>query len=97
MKQINNDTFELDDGLYMLGVHLRSECYPRVCIMHNPTVHVMSDKPLHWREDRQIFERICEHGAGHPDPDQFGYWKETNQEQQSIHGCDGCCTRKEVQ
>lgn len=43
----------------------------------------------HWRPDRGIMERVCEHGVGHPDPDdvkvQAGGWTET------IHGCDGCC------
>jgi hypothetical protein len=29
-------------------------------------------------------ERICDHGVGHPDPDEFmaDVW---------VHGCDGCC------
>jgi hypothetical protein len=46
---------------------------------------------LHWRGDRGIFERICEHGVGHPDPDQFDYWIETRQKHQMVHGCCGCC------
>lgn len=51
----------------------------------------MRDWMLHWRNDRAVFERICEHGIGHYDPDQFDYWRETGQEWQTIHGCDGDC------
>lgn len=53
----------------------------------------MRDWPLHWREDRPlpIFERVCEHGVGHPDPDQEDYWRETDQLWQMIHACCGCC------
>ena len=48
---------------------------------------------LHWRGDRGIFERICQHGVGHPDPDQFEFWRVTGQEWQGVHGCDMCCHR----
>lgn len=51
----------------------------------------MSDWPAHWRHDRGILERVCSHGIGHPDSDQFDFWRETGQEWQGIHGCDGCC------
>jgi hypothetical protein len=48
--------------------------------------------PLTWRSDRGIFERICNHGIGHPDPDQFPYWKEQGIfDTEASHGCDGCC------
>jgi len=50
----------------------------------------MSEWPIIWRDDRATFERICEHGVGHPDPDQFPFWEETNQMYQAVHGCDGC-------
>jgi hypothetical protein len=32
-------------------------------------------------------ERICEHGIGHPDPDQI-----MRDEAGWVHGCDGCCS-----
>ena len=38
-----------------------------------------------------MFERICEHGIGHPDPDQVSYWQRWGKEALAIHGCDGCC------
>jgi hypothetical protein len=78
-------------GFRLRGVHLGSRCAGRPCVIHNPTDHPMADYVLHYRDDRNIFERICPHGVGHPDPDQFEYWDYSDQSYQSIHGCDGCC------
>lgn len=65
----------------------------RTCIIHRPTTHHMRTWPLLWRDDRTpgLFERLCPHGTGHPDPDQFDYWRESGKMNESIHGCDGCC------
>lgn len=82
--------FELPNG-DRLHTHSGAECLGRSCVVHNPTDHHMREWHLHWRWDRGIFERICEHGVGHPDPDQFDYWRETDQEWQAVHGCCGCC------
>lgn len=76
-------------------VHPETLCRGRVCVIHNPTDHHMRTWPLHWRGDRAIFERICKHGTGHPDPDQFPYWERTGQPWQKVHGCDGCCSEGE--
>lgn len=73
------------------NIHPEGMCAGRPCVVHNPTNHHMREWVLHWRGDRGIFERICRHGVGHPDPDQEDYWKETGQTGQGIHGCDGCC------
>lgn len=73
-------------------VHPLSACGDRVCIIHRPTNHHMSDWPLIWREDRGIFERVCGHGISHPDPDQGQFWAENNQEWKWVHGCDRCCS-----
>ncbi len=54
------------------------------CPIHRPGEHHMVTWQLHWRDDRRIFERICEHGVGHPDPD-------STPEGHGVHGCDGCC------
>jgi hypothetical protein len=43
----------------------------------------MRSWPQHWRGDRGIIERVCDHGIGHPDPD--------DRNRDKIHGCDGCC------
>lgn len=71
------------------------------CPLHNPSDHHMVDWPLNWRPDRYIFERICEHGIGHPDPDSLawknhvaGYVEQPHllyQPDDGTHGCDGCC------
>lgn len=58
-------------------------------------------KPMQWGELRRetgLFEYVCEHGCGHPDPesakeiaDRYGhdikYWLS--------HGCCGCCSRED--
>ena len=63
--------------------HTADVCEPP-CPIHRPGEHRMVTWPLHWRNDRRIFERICQHGIGHPDPD-------STPAEQSAHGCDGCC------
>ena len=62
------------DWIYLRNVHERNEICDIACVIHNPADHHMQEWPLHWRDDRGIFERICEHGVGHPDPSQFPYW-----------------------
>lgn len=75
----------------MTNVHENIKCYGRPCPYHTPSDHHMRTWHPHWRGDRGILERICEHGIGHPDPDQFEFWEQTNQSYQAVHGCDGCC------
>ena len=55
----------------------------RPCPIHWPSGHHMRSWPQHWRADRGIVERVCDHGIGHPDPD--------DRSRDKIHGCDGCC------
>jgi hypothetical protein len=78
-------------SIILHNVHSARTCRHWHCVIHNPLAHHMEDWPLIWRSDRLIFERICPHGLGHPDPSQFDYWDETGQEYQGIHGCDFCC------
>ena len=74
------------------NVHDPSKCEGQsACPVHNPSDHIMRDWPLHWRADRGFAERICEHGCGHLDPDQFPWWGATNREYEAVHGCDFCC------
>ena len=79
------------DGIQLFNVHNPALCQGRPCVVHNPTDHHMHGFRLLWRNDRAIFERICPHGIGHPDPDQFAYWREIGHEYEGVHGCDGCC------
>jgi hypothetical protein len=75
----------------LINVHDKSKCTGTVCVIHNPTNHHMRSWKQIWRNDRGIFERICSHGVGHPDPDQFPRWEETNRMYEAVHGCDRCC------
>lgn len=82
------------EGILLNNVHAMDNCAGRPCVIHNPTDHHMRGWRLCWRDDRGIFERICEHGIGHPDPDQFDFWRERDAMSEATHGCDGCCRRQ---
>ncbi len=86
------------DGHRIAGVHFHEDCLKQGfrCVFHNQSRHYMSDLPLLYRDDRNIFERICEHGIGHPDPDQFEYWEASGNIGADVHGCDGCCASPNV-
>jgi len=71
-----------------IWVHDKWTCYGTVCTIHNRTDHSMRSFPQDWRADRRIMERICEHGVGHPDPDEFALLAGKDD---GTHGCDGCC------
>ncbi len=87
----HDDYAVLEDGTLLDNVHSAETC-TGPCVLHNPSDHHMRSWRLLWRNDRGIFERICPtHGCGHPDPDQFDYWRRTRQDGQGIHGCCGCC------
>lgn len=83
------DTVVLEDGTRLINVHRPTACAGRACVIHNPSRHHMSSWPMLWRNDRQIFERICPCGVGHPDPDQHDYLQQTGDG--GVHGCCGCC------
>lgn len=87
------------DGSILNNVHPRTDCEGHACCLHAPSNHVMRDFPLQYRGDTGLMERICTHGIGHPDPDDLAY-RESRLPGSSwawgVHGCDGCCTRREV-
>ena len=78
-----------DSSEVLTGVHLPSQCKGQVCSIHNLSAHSMRTFPQHWRSDRKIMERICPHGVGHPDPDDY---KVRLYPAEGVHGCDGCCS-----
>ena len=78
--------YEVIDGKRFINVHSPDECVGQPCVVHNQSDHHMREWPLHWRGDRAMFERICPHGVGHPDPDHLAFRPGDN-----VHGCDGCC------
>lgn len=82
------DLVYLENTQTKIWTHKAGTCMGQACTIHNLSDHVMRSFPQHWRSDRAIMERICPHGVGHPDPDEF---KLTISEYEGIHGCDGCC------
>lgn len=70
-------------GGITLMTHAADRCQGPRCPIHHPSDHHMRQWPANWRHDRRIIERVCEHGIGHPDPD--------DPTQDRTHGCDGCC------
>ena len=79
---------QLEHSEEILWVHPSSACVGEYCTIHNRSNHTMRSFPQHWRADRAIMERICSHGVGHPDPDEY---KLTISVFEGVHGCDGCC------
>jgi hypothetical protein len=77
----------------MVRAHLLKDCGPGPCTIHRRTNHVMRPFSQHWRADRGIMERICSHGVGHPDPDDY---RVRIGDDSGIHGCDGCCAQSTI-
>lgn len=86
----------LNSGQVLYNVHDKRSCAGRHCPIHNPSDHHMKNWMQNWRDDRGFMERVCEHGVGHPDPDQIAYIEMTRgvdrARSEGIHGCDGCCS-----
>ena len=76
------------NNVYFELMHDKEKCAGDYCTIHNRSDHSMRDFPQHWRSDRKIMERICPHGIGHPDPDE---WNIVSGKDTGRHGCDGCC------
>lgn len=74
-----------------LRVHEHEDC-EGPCPIHAQTLHALVTARRHWRGDRRIMERICDHGVGHPDPDDLAIRSGVDP---GVHGCDGCC-REEI-
>lgn len=95
-----------DDDGGLLRFHSSQFCTPP-CPIHAPSDHHMVDWPKQYRLGRGIFERTCDHGVGHPDPDSIAYLRrvallsadviddhddvDTRVRNARMHGCDGCC------
>lgn len=77
--------------LGLVDIHAPTACEGRGCVVHHWSRHHMRHMPLHWRIDRGIFERTCEHGVGHPDPDQSAWFRSIGEDWRNVHGCDLCC------
>ena len=89
----NGERWRLAGNEIISHVHLRYNCQGTVCPLHNPSDHHMRSFKMHYRHDRGIFERICKHGVGHIDPDDY---RTTVGLDKGLHGCDGCCWKGSV-
>lgn len=69
-------------------MHASAKCEGESCTIHNRSDHHMRSFVQGWRADRGIMERICQHGVGHPDPDDYKIRLKIDD---GVHGCDGCC------
>lgn len=74
---------KLEHSKRELLVHPNANCMGEPCTIHERSDHHMRSWPQNWRDDAGKMERVCEHGIGHPDPDEINPDK--------VHGCDGCC------
>jgi hypothetical protein len=72
------------------NVHPPMACAGRHCWVHNPSDHHMVQWPINWRDDKGTAERLCDHGLGHPDPDDVAFNALFGRDVR-MHGCDGCC------
>jgi hypothetical protein len=90
-----NDMAEWTDGFgnKVVGVHEEGQCAGDYCTIHKNSEHRMRDFKQLWRDDRAIMERVCEHGVGHPDPDEIKLRGEHGKAE-AVHGCDGCCLER---
>lgn len=82
------DRVRLEHTDTWLLCHGPDRCMAQVCSLHARTDHRMRSWPQHWRADRYLMERVCPHGVGHPDPDDFTLMSGLDGGE---HGCDGCC------
>ena len=95
------DYFIDDYGQVLGNLHHPSLCEGRPCVVHSQSDHPLRGMRLRRRVASRLidikpshFERICEHGVGHPDPDAMVYHERVGEEWMGIHGCDGCCGDK---
>ena len=90
-KKTNKNVYnQLEHSQIKLHTHTIDLCKGEVCSIHNKTDHNLRSYPQFYRFDRGIMERICDHGVGHPDPDDYLIRKGIDD---GTHGCDGCCYR----
>jgi len=90
------ETFLTETGQRILNVHRAGDCSGGNCPIHNPSEHYLADAPRHYVGDKQLMERVCEHGVHHPDPDALAHLARVHGAEWAaeigVHTCDGCCT-----
>lgn len=94
---VDSRRFTDDYGTTIYNIHLPEVCAGRPCSIHAPSAEARAIGKLSirvpgpWDIKPMHFERICEHGVGHPDPDDLAYWCSLGEDSMGVHGCDGCC------
>ena len=80
---------DLVEEFSLTNVHEADRCQGQWCIIHKPLIP-LENRVLVWRDDRGIFEQVCEHGVGHPVVEDET-WKP---DYELVHGCCGCCANR---
>lgn len=90
--KMNRKVFTLVNGTRLTNIHSSYDCAGEKCVIHNP-MRTYDKADLIWRNDRGIFEVVCEHGVGHVAPEQYDYLIRTRGEGALVHGCcwQRCC------
>lgn len=88
---VTDHVFGATLGPRAMKTHPESKCAGRPCVIHAPSDHHMAGWPMLYRADRELMERTCPHGVGHPDPDDLAWQVSVGRTWQGVHGCDGCC------
>ncbi|MGY1609820.1 hypothetical protein [Geodermatophilus sp. SYSU D00700] len=78
-------------GMSLTRPHDPALCEGRGCSLHHPSAHHMRTWPRVWREFYGFSDRVCDHGVGHPDPDDVVHLQSVGGAT-TAHPCDGCCT-----
>jgi hypothetical protein len=68
-----------------MTTHPLKHCKFRWCVIHNPMPGVWEPWPTHWRTDRNLMERICPCGVGHPAAEEYMIHNYAV----LVHGCCG--------
>lgn len=54
-----------------MTTHSLAHCKFRWCVIHSPMPGVWDEWPTHWRSDRNLMERMCPCGIGHPAAEEY--------------------------
>jgi hypothetical protein len=74
----------------VLWTHNSLECLGQWCAIHRPMPGPWKSWPRWWRDDKQIMERICPCGIGHPVAEMQEHAIRIGETWRLVHGCCGC-------
>lgn len=85
------ETHLLESGQTLVNVHPRLECVGEWCPIHRPMPGPWSNWPRQWSDERDIMERVCPHGIGHPVAEMYQWAMERGRGFDLVHGCCSSC------